>query len=179
MILHPLGLNFAPRLNRSSAVLDDAIAQSPDSPFAYARRGIQLKQWGDYSAAAEDIKKAIALEHPDEASLRFELAECLVGMANPAKETTTAANRQLLKQAVTEYSTAIQQQPGKAEYYLGRAKALYHVDSDKAMSDLNEAIRLAPDLLEAYHWRIKLHTRNGRQALARSDQQVLNRLIGE
>jgi Tfp pilus assembly protein PilF len=50
---------------------------------------------------------------------------------------------------------------------------------DQALADLNEAIRLAPDYVEAYRARAEAYTKKGDAARARADRAEADRLEKE
>ena len=75
-----------------------------------------------------------------------------------------------LEDAVSEFSSAVNLDPGKALTYVARGSAYFRLGRfDKALSDYNRAIEIDPDLAVAYQNRGSVYYRQGQLDKAISD----------
>lgn len=166
------------RRGMTEAALEDwsrAAALRPDDPEPRLGRASLQLQRGRPEAALEDLNAALALD-PENADAHFNR-----GLALAALNRREAAAR--------AFSRVLALAPGDASAHLRRG--LLHAESDpeRALADLSEAVRLAPDWAEAWATRGRLQERLGRREAAAEDYrrafelghqaQWLNRKIEE
>ncbi len=126
---------------------NDVTKNHPGFYLAYERRANYYLSEGNHTLAIEDYKTAIKL-NPGMDMLRINLANAY----NIAGE---------YHQAVSLFSEMIHNNPS-VEAYFNRANSyLFLQEYDKAIDDLNQAIRMKPDYSEAYNDRGVAHEKKG------------------
>jgi len=144
----------------SSAMLDEAIADNPNMPFAYAERGYARMEKRQYREALEDYNQAIRLDpsNPEYFLNRGLIREKVADPEGAYKDYTQAISlradfykawlnrgnllfrRGKLIEAVEDYSVAITYNARYSSAYYNRAVALDQLhQSEAACGDLNTA----------------------------------------
>jgi tetratricopeptide (TPR) repeat protein len=120
------------------------------------KRGIQLREKGDFDGAIREYTEAIRLNP------KYAEAYCMRGIAYK--------NKGDLDKAIADQTEAIRLKPKYAEAYCLRGVAHKEKGNiDKAIGDLSEAIRLDPNDADAYHNRGWAHSKKGDKAKAEAD----------
>jgi tetratricopeptide (TPR) repeat protein len=151
----------------SSALLDEAIADSPNMPFAYAERGFDHMQNGRYGKALTDYDQAIKLDPTNHEYLlnRGLIKEKLSDYEGAYRDYTKAITirptfdkawlnrgnlllrRGKLKEAIEDYSVAITYNSAYSSAFYNRAIALGRLQQhEAACADLNTAEVLGAEI---------------------------------
>ena len=120
---------------------DAAIRLNPNNSIPYGQRGVAYESEGNYERAIEDFDEGIKLK-PNQSELYGER-----GLAYSDK-----GNVQL---ALQDYATAIRMKPDAEANYVNRAGTyIYQLkDYDRALADLDIALKLAPN--DAYSYSLR------------------------
>jgi len=182
----------AERYELAIADFDKAIALKPDDFYAIAARANAHMRQREYATAIQDYDRAIKLKNgeSDAFSARGR-AYYLLGQRDKAIADYSSAialnpkdsdsyNRRgyiygeqgQMARAIADFDKVIALDPGGAETYsayFNRARANATTSPDVAMADLNKAIELKADFVEAYLVRGQLKAVTGKQAAAIAD----------
>lgn len=147
----------------NSKLLDEAIEDNPNMPFAWAERGYTNFQKGNYPKALEDYDRAIALN---------------------AKEPEYFLNRGLVKEklkdqrgAYNDYTAAIRLQNDFEKAWLNRGNLLAKQSKlQEAIEDYSVAISVAPEYASAFYNRAMALHRLQQRDLACKDLETAERL---
>lgn len=127
-------------LNRSIAI--------NETTKALFTRALVYQQSGDCGNAIQDVRTVLQ-DEPKNARAHFIVGDCIDQAGQ-------------LQQAVNEYNLAIQYESNEPMYYLRRGLVYAKLgDADKAISDLDKAIRLRPQYADAFYWRGMVKYRRG------------------
>ncbi len=145
----------------AQAIVDftQAIAADPSWAEAYFWRGVAYREDGQPSAAIADLTQAIAL------SPGWAEAYCERGQAYLWLEPNQLA------EALADFTRAIDLQPEYAAAYLWRAQATYWYtgDVDGVLDDLDQALALDSEYVEARRMRGEIYFYRQEYTLARAD----------
>ncbi len=137
--------NLFSQLNRYADALADwsyALNLEPHNPILLAGRARTLTNQGQFIPALKAYTQALELS-PEQAGFYFERAEVLVELMRT-------------RQAIDDLNRAIELSPEKGHYYLLRGTLLKGEEPDLALEDLSHALRLRPDLAQAWRERALL-----------------------
>ena len=146
--------------DRSIADCDEAIKLDPRSDFSYSARGTAYASKGDYARAITDHNEAIKLNPKLGGYYVFRGYAHLYNGNNSG--------------AIADYTEAISLDPKgaprSAGAHAGRGEAYRrNRDYDRALLDLNEAIKRNSDYLASYAYRGSVHEAKGDRAKAIED----------
>lgn len=149
--------------NVDPKLLDEAIEDNPNMPFAYSQRAYTNMQSGDFAKALKDYDKAISLD---------------------AKEPEYFLNRGLVKEklkdlagAYSDYTTAIKLQEDFDKAWLNRGNLLAKLGKlTEAVEDYSVAIVHSPDYASAYFNRAMVLNRLQQRDLACKDMHTAEQL---
>jgi tetratricopeptide (TPR) repeat protein len=132
------------------------LRREPNNWYFLNHRGVAFARMGNYDLAINDLNRATLL-NKDKSYINETNAGGLISKADFIND-------------LSKYSSMIKSDPKNYDTYLKRA-ALYSrvADYDRAIADLNEAIRLKGDLAEAYHQRGIAHEGNENKSDAIAD----------
>jgi len=144
-------------------LLDEAIEENPNMPFAYAERAYVNLQKGEFAKALKDYDRAILLDR---------------------KEPEYFLNRGLIKEklkdlqgAYSDYTSAIKLKEGFEKAWLNRGNLLARLGKlNEAVEDYSVAIVHSPDYASAYFNRAMVLNRLHQRDLACKDLQTAERL---
>jgi tetratricopeptide (TPR) repeat protein len=156
---------------------------NPKIAEAHFRRGLELREAGEFEEARKEFDKAVSVDPSIQNSLsQFEPLpeQATEGPKQDQASSDQAAEhrrrgfaklkRGIHTDAIYEFTAAIVQDPDCAEAYYGRGVAfLERGFPDTAMQDLNEAIRHEPKLADAYWHRGRARAVLGLQLFAIQD----------
>ena len=150
---------------KALSYFDQKLEKSPDDDAVRHAKGITLGMLGRNKESVECFDQLLAKE-PDSVSYLNERATVLVSL----KE---------FDRAEKDFTRIIELQPANAVFYLNRAICRRYLPAEKlegARSDLDQAIKLNPNLIVAYKQKmeIELQTGNRQGALAAYDLMVKN-----
>ncbi len=107
----------AEEYDKAVTAYDEALKESPDSPYAFFNKGAALYKKGDYAGAAEAFEKA-ALNSRDrqfEAKSRFNLGNTAYKEAEARKENDLQKALEGCSKSVSHYREALRLDPGLKE----------------------------------------------------------------
>lgn len=157
-------------LDRAIADCTQAILLNPNSANYYFGRGYVYIQQKKYTQARSDINKALQLDPNNSDAKRYDAELRKIEQQQPQKATTSAAQSQNLQtlrasavaaynergdynDAINLFTQVIQLEP-EAGNYFGRGMSYYVIqDSDRAIADFTQTIRLDPNFTDAYKYR--------------------------
>ena len=143
--------------DKALADYDATIRLYPRWADAYANRGDLLYALGKYDLALKDFDTA--LQFGPESALAHNGRGVIYHL------------RGQYQQALTEYSRAIALEPSRSgPTYLNRARIYFNIkQTDQALADVNQALRLVPNLYEAYDLRAHIYSQKNQADLALAD----------
>jgi tetratricopeptide (TPR) repeat protein len=112
----------------------------------YCRGLVHLKD-SSYQLAINDFEKVLRIAEPDAATY-YQLGLCQIALGNSDA-------------AIERFTQCLQLNPSASAYYYRASVYAYKEDLKNAQKDVNEAIRINPDLPGAYHLRGWISKYNG------------------
>lgn len=146
-------------LEEAIHAFSQAIKADPGFAEAYYLRGAAFREGGQLAEAEADLTQAIALK-PDLVEAYYERGDLYLDLARG-------------EDALRDFTTVTELQPDHAEAYYKRAQACdWYVpdcDDDLVLADLDRAIGLQPDFVEAWQTRGEFYLWGEEYDLALSD----------
>jgi tetratricopeptide (TPR) repeat protein len=145
--------------DRAAPDVEEALKNAPDDPNALDALAWVLQGQGKYEEALKTADRLAALA-PDTAEAHLDRANSLLMLHRKPE-------------AKPEFEAALKIEPSAAAY-LGRAQTAYTPDQlDNAIADVDQALKLDPDMYEAHLIRANLLIRGGKAADAIGDTEIL------
>ena len=170
------------RLAEAKAGLTACLGHRRDFAWLYALRGFVHAELREFAAAEADFTRALALKpdntsryaaHANRGVLRVQqaqAAEALLSWSGLCGGLGQALRTQRLAEAVDDLHTAVHLRPGNYQAHASLAQALAAQGAaEDARTEFQEAIRLAPTVVDLYRTRADFFWRRGDFASARRD----------
>jgi tetratricopeptide (TPR) repeat protein len=144
------------QFDQAIAKFDSALQANPSSAMALADRGVAYVWKGMNDRAREDLEAAFAIDAHNPVVSRGRGLMAYMGHNQT--------------EAIAEFTTSLQEEPGSAFTRFYRARAYRASDAlDKALMDVSEAIILRPDVIDYYMFRASLQRQRGQMDASLKD----------
>ncbi len=191
----------------AKADYDRAVSDDPDDYTCYHERGLFFRNSGSPDLGKNDLEKAIAVlgeeirKNPQDAPLILNRAEIMEQAGNTQgalneyenylkvwpqshsvlkKKALISYSMKQWQQAVVAYTAIIKNFPGDAEALCTRGLAYQQSGNmQRALSDLDSAIRLDDDEYAYYYFRSLIRDQTGDNSGSRSDLKTAANLLNE